>query len=99
GRRTSRNQLIPRITLPESYEFGDAYSTIDLRVSRVFRFHERWKLTALGEIFNVLNIANLTGYSGNLRETASFGQPTNRVLQVFGSGGPRAFQFALRLSF
>jgi hypothetical protein len=47
----------------------------------------------------LFNIANLSGYSGNLRETALFGQPTERVDQVFGSGGPRAFQLGARFEF
>jgi len=35
--------------------------------------------------------------TGNL--TATFGQPTNRATQVFWSGGSRAFQLAVRVSF
>jgi hypothetical protein len=33
----------------------------------------------------------------NLVNPATFGQPGNRVTQVFGSGGPRAAQFGVRL--
>jgi hypothetical protein len=93
GRLTPRNQPIPRITLPTDYEFGDNYLTQDLRLSRTFVFREIYRLTLLGEVFNILNIANLTGHNGNLANPATFGQPTRRVDQVFGSGGPRAFQF------
>lgn len=39
-----------------------------------------------------------SGYSGDLA-SAGFGQPTSRATQVFGSGGPRAFQLAMRVSF
>ena len=61
----------------------------------------------IGEVFNVFNIANLEGYSGTLNalvpagqtQAATFGQPTTRVSQVFGTGGPRAFQVAARISF
>ena len=52
----------------------------------------------MGEVFNVLNIANLSGRSGNLL-APGFGQPTSRVTQVFGSGGPRSFQLAARVTF
>lgn len=61
-------------------------------------FRERWRASLIGEVFNLYNKANLTGYSGDLT-SAAFGQPTNQANQVFGSGGPRAFQLALRLSF
>ncbi len=99
GRRTPRNQPIPRITLPADYEFGDNYLTQDLRLSRTFVFREKYKLMLIGEVFNILNVANLSGHSGNLANTATFGQPTRRVDQVFGSGGPRAFQLGARVSF
>jgi len=49
-------------------------------------------------VFNVYNAANLSGYSGDLA-AAGFGQPSSRATQVFGSGGPRAFQLAMRASF
>jgi hypothetical protein len=99
GRVTPRGQLIPTITLPTDFEFGDNYFTQDLRVSRVFRLSEKYRLTLIGEVFNLFNLANLSGNSGNLANTATFGQPTRRAEQVFGSGGPRAFQFGARLSF
>jgi len=99
GGRTPRGQLIPRITLPSSFDFGDSRFSQDVRVSRSFQFQERYRLVVLGEVFNLFNVANLSGFSGNLRETTSFGQPTDRVRQVFGSGGPRAFQFGARFSF
>jgi len=99
GTRTPRGQLIPRITLPPSYQFGDNRFSQDLRVSRRFKFQERSGLTLFGEVFNIFNVANLSGFSTNLRETANFGQPSSRVQQVFGSGGPRAFQLGARVSF
>ena len=51
------------------------------------------------KVFNLYNHSNLTGYSGDLTNRATFGQPTGRATQVFGSGGPRAFQLAVRLVF
>jgi hypothetical protein len=53
----------------------------------------------MAEAFNLFNIANLSGYGNGLVQTAAFGQPTVRAAQIFGSGGPRAFQFGARLSF
>ena len=53
-------------------------------------------MSLIGEVFNLYNKANLTGYSGDLTSSA-FGQPTSRATQVFGSGGPRAFQLAMRV--
>jgi hypothetical protein len=93
-----KGALIPRLALPERYSFGDNFQSLDLRLSREFVFAERWRLALIGEVFNLYNAANLSGHSGNVA-SVTFGQPTRRVDQVFGSGGPRAFQLGARLSF
>lgn len=99
GKRDARNQLIPSLTLPASYEFGDWFSSQDVRVTKTFTWKEQYKLAVFAEMFNVFNIANLGGYSFNLANTATFGQPNSRAGQVFGSGGPRALQLGGRFTF
>jgi len=99
GTFTPRNQPIPKLTLPANYDFGKAFYDQDARITKTFSFRERFKISAFGECFNCLNVSNLTGYSGDLRNTESFMQPTARIYQVFGSGGPRAIQVGTRFSF
>jgi hypothetical protein len=96
--RDALGRVIPRLTLPANYGLGDNFHALDLRLSRSILFRERWRLQLIGEVFNVYNKANLSNYSGDLT-SAAFGQPTTRATQVFGSGGPRAFQLAMRVSF
>lgn len=92
--------IAPRVTLPADYSFGDNFFTQDLRLSRTFPLGtERARLVLFGEVFNLLNTANLIGHGSNLANTAEFGQPAARFSQVFGSGGPRAFQLGARISF
>ena len=55
-------------------------------------------LSLIAEVFNLFNVSNLTGYSGVLNQP-NYGQPSARVGQVFGTGGPRAGQLAARLTF
>jgi hypothetical protein len=98
GKTDSQGTLIPLVTLPAHFEFGDPLITQDLRLSRRFPLGEHTQSALIGEVFNLFNIANLSGRSGNLLNRA-FGQPKSRVTQVFGSGGPRAFQLAVRFSF
>ena len=99
GQREAQGRLIAGLTLPADYELGDWFSSQDVRVTKTFDFADRDKLALFFEVFNVFNVANLGGYSFNLSNTATFGQPTNRASQVFGSGGPRAFQLGARLTF
>jgi hypothetical protein len=93
-------QTAPPLTLPANYAFHDSFFTQDLRLSRTFSFRsERVRLVLFGEVFNLLNTANLVQYDGNIANPAEFGQPDARFTQVFGSGGPRAFQLGMRVSF
>ena len=98
GTKDAAGRLIAPLVLPAHYSFGDSLESLDLRLTRTFVFQEHWRLALIGEVFNLTNKANLIGYSGDLT-AAGFGQPTTRATQVFGSGGPRAFQLAVRVSF
>jgi hypothetical protein len=55
-------------------------------------------LSLIGEVFNLFNVANLTGYSSVLNQP-NYAQPSARAGQAFGTGGPRAFQVASRVEF
>src|ERR1043165_2113153 len=112
----------PRVLLPlvsDDLKLGDTFSSLDLRVSKVFRVGERWTIEPIAEVFNLFNVTNVLGvsnvnYSGfnnvlvpdsndpsspGFLRSSSFGQPVTTAGGVFGSGGPRAFQFAARVTF
>src|SRR5262249_53832269 len=91
-------QTFPRVTLPARFDLGDSFSSQDIRVTKVVRYRERLEWQVCGEVFNLLNTANLSGYADNLL-APGFGQPTARFSSIFGTGGPRAFQLGARLSF
>jgi hypothetical protein len=110
-------QPLPLVS--DNARFNDSFSSLDLRVSKVFRIGERLRIEPLVEAFNLFNVTNVLGFSksnysgfsnalvrdsndptnsGFLR-SSSFGQPVTTAGGVFGSGGPRAFQFAVRVTF
>jgi len=107
GTKNARGGTISPLVLPPDYQFGDPTFSQDFRLTKVIKIKERGKLSIFGEVFNAFNIANLSGYSFTLdtksanpaTQTFAFGQPTQRVNQTFGSGGPRAFQLGARVSF
>jgi hypothetical protein len=75
---------------------GFAFSSVDLRLSRVFSLGPRATVEAIVEAFNVLNRANLQLPNGVFgpgpTPRATFGQPT-------GAADPRQVQLGLRASF
>jgi Carboxypeptidase regulatory-like domain len=112
----------PRVLVPlvrDDLKLGDNFSSLDLRLSKVFRIGERWTIEPIAEVFNLFNVTNVLGvsnvnYSGSgnvlvrdnndpespgFLRSSSFGQPVTTAGGVFGSGGPRAFQFAARVTF
>ena len=105
GTKDALGKTIPQVVLPSSYALGRGFNSQDVRLTKTFTFNERYKTSVFVEGFNVFNIANLGGYNFNLdqvtptNQTFSFGQPTTRATQVFGSGGPRAFQLGARFQF
>ena len=96
--RTPFNQMISPITLPQQFSSGDTFITQDLRLTRRVTLGENRTLSLIAEVFNVFNVANVTGYS-NVLNQVNYGQPSTRAGQVYGSGGPRAFQFATHFEF
>lgn len=91
---------------PANARFNDDFSSLDLRLAKVFKFGERLRFEPIVEVFNVFNTTNILGISntnysgfGNVLGTPSFGQPITTAGGVFGSGGARAFQFAGRFTF
>ncbi|MGI8746298.1 MAG: TonB-dependent receptor [Bryobacteraceae bacterium] len=105
GTKDARGKVVPQLLLPSNYSLGRTFNSQDVRLTKTFTIRERYKFSILAEGFNIFNIANLSGYSFNVdqlqssNQTFAFGQPTSRASQVFGSGGPRAFQLGGRFQF
>jgi hypothetical protein len=96
----SAQTMAKTLTLPSSYSFGDGVFTTDMRITKFLRLGRAGPgLEIFAEIFNLFNTANLLGFSGDLTNPATFGQPTGLTSQVFGSGGPRAVQLGGRITF
>ena len=99
GSKTSRGQSIPMLRLPANYEFGKNIQTQDLRLSRSFVHHERYKVTLRGERPQSVEYRRPWRVQ---RQCAGHGQ-FRTAAKPCGSGvrtgGPRSFQLAARISF
>nr|MBA3256248.1 TonB-dependent receptor [Pyrinomonadaceae bacterium] len=103
----------------DELKLGDSFQSFDLRLTKTFRFSERFNIQAIAEVFNLFNVTNIRGvnnvnFSGFqntlLRDSAnsaapgylrssSFGSAVQTAGGVFGTGGPRGFQFAVRINY
>jgi hypothetical protein len=107
GAKFPNGNPIPRLILPPNYEFTRPTISQNFRLTKTFKYKEQYQLQVMGEMFNALNIANLSGY-GTAIDTVNanpaaqafkFGQPTQRSAQTFGQTGPRAVQVGARIIF
>jgi outer membrane receptor protein involved in Fe transport len=104
--------MLPQVS--EHARFSDSFNALDFRLDRMFTFGDRYNLDLMGEAFNIFNVTNILGFSNlnysgfantlapdrnNPNFSSSFGTPVSTAGGVFGSGGPRAFQFAAKFSF
>jgi hypothetical protein len=104
----------PIDNVPSGVNYSSPFSSFDMRLSKIFAFRRGPSLTLMAEVFNLANQVNVRGsttadYSGRdisigPNEGApavqtNFFQPVSVAGGFFGSGGPRAFQFAARIAF
>ncbi len=104
GKTALNGPVIPQLILPPHYSLGTPIFSQDFRVTKEFRVKERYRFSVFSEFFNAFNISNLLYSNFTLDtvkavQTYAFGQPSNRLGQVFGSGGARAIQLGTRFSF
>ncbi len=105
GKPAPRGNPFPTINLPPGFDHGDYFISQDVRLTRNISIAEKVKLQLIAEAFNLFNISNLSDFVGGLNSTCGdfpqgcYGIAQGRAGGVFGTGGPRAFQFAARISF
>ena len=103
----------------DDLNLGDSFQSLDLRLTKKFRFSEHFNIQAIAEVFNLFNVTNIRGvnnvnFSGfqntllrdspnsanaGFLRSSSFGSAIQSAGGVFGTGGPRAFQFAVRVNY
>lgn len=95
--------------IPEDTQIGgDSLISQDVRITKGFRFTESKRFDFIVEVFNLFNVANLSNISSFVipakdditkpSDIETF-RPTQRTTNVFGTGGPRSFQFAWKFTF
>jgi hypothetical protein len=91
-------------TLPSNYGLGTPILTPDVRPTKEFAHQECYRFAVFGEVFNLFNIANLSGDNFELNtvqagRTFAFGQPIAPRRQMFGAVDARAIQVGSRFLF
>ena len=104
----------PISSVPAGINFASPFSSLDLRLRKDIHLRDHFTLLLIGEGFNLFNQVNVRGtndanFAGrniSISPAASSSSVQSDFYRAdtiaggfFGSGGPRAFQFATRLEF
>jgi hypothetical protein len=80
------------------------FRNVDFRLEKSFPTLQGQRIGVIGELFNVFNYRNFSGYTlnignfnntGGITENANFGRPTAVITDLTRSGAPRRFQLGL----
>jgi hypothetical protein len=104
----------PIANVPAGINFFSPFSSLDLRLRKDIALGDRVNLSLIGEGFNLFNEVNVRGsdnanfagrnisispYTSDAPVQTNFYEAVTTAGGFFGSGGPRAFQFAARIEF
>jgi len=75
------------------------YTSLDLRISRMFTFHERWRMDVIAEGFNMFNHFNEASASPFFVDVNTYNQRSGGYYRSLPTAAydPRQFQFGLKL--
>jgi len=104
----------PIANVPSDINYSSPFSSVDMRISKKFAFRHGSSVVLMAEGFNLANQVNVRGsttanfsgrdisigpYQASAPIQTNFFNPVSVAGGFFGSGGPRAFQFATRVEF
>ena len=78
---------------------GTPFFTANARISRLFKFKERWQFELMVEGFNLSDRANVVTRITNFGAGAYPSNPSATFNQITAVGEPRSFQFGARIRF
>jgi len=96
---TNCSQVLPGTVINRNAGTGFDYFTLNARLSRSFRFNERFRLETIAEAFNAFNHRNNLIPNGTFGPGAYPTAPSTTFGQPTAIGDPRQVQLAQRLTF
>ncbi|MEO6924962.1 MAG: hypothetical protein ABI142_14135, partial [Bryocella sp.] len=95
-------------TAPRNFIRGFGENTADVAVQRIFKLHREFRLLLRSEAFNIANRPNFGKLNISCGSSAALQPCTNPLMgqavstltsSIYGQGGPRSLQFAVKLQF